>query len=43
MIKTHIDIFEHFNGERHSGFLENVSITFIKKVDPSDPKMRGNY
>ena len=25
-------IFEHFNGEGHTGFLENVSVTFIDKA-----------
>ena len=29
--RTH---FEHFNGDGYSGFLENVSITFIDKTDP---------
>ena len=36
-------IFEHFNSEGHSRFLENVSITFIDKTDPSDPEKRENY
>ena len=35
--------FEHFNGDGHSVFLENVSITFIDKTDPSDPEKRENY
>ena len=29
--------FEHFNEERIRGFLEDVSITFIDKRDPSEP------
>ena len=36
-------IFEHFNGDAQSGFLENVSITFIDKTDPSNPEKRENY
>ena len=35
-------IFEHFKGDDHSGFVENVSITFIDKTDPSNPEMREN-
>ena len=31
-------IFEHFNGAGHSGFLENVSITFSDKTYPSNPE-----
>ena len=27
-------IFEHFNGDNQSGFLENISVTFIDKTDP---------
>ena len=35
-------IFEHFNSPDHQRFLEDVSITFIDKIDPSDPeKTRG--
>ena len=30
--------FENFNVDGHSGFLENVSITFIDKIDHSDPR-----
>ena len=30
-------LFEHFNEEGHHGFLEDVSITFIDKTDPSEP------
>ena len=36
-------LFEHFNEEGHHGLLENVSITFIDKTDPSDPLKRENY
>ena len=36
-------LFEHFNEEGHHGFLEDVSITFIDKTDPSEPLKRGNY
>ena len=30
-------------GHPDSGFLENVSITFIDKTDPSNSKKRENY
>ena len=33
-------LFEHFNNERHQGFLEAVLITFIDKTDPSKPLKR---
>ena len=33
----------HFNGDSHSGFLENFSITLTDKTDPSDPEKRENY
>ena len=36
-------IFEHFNSPGHKGFLEDVSITFIDKTDPSDPEKREDY
>ena len=36
-------LFKHFNGEGHPGFLEDVSITFIYKTDPSEPLKRENY
>ena len=36
-------LFEHFNEEGHHGFLEDVSITFIDKTDPSEPLKRENY
>ena len=37
-----IHIFEHFNIDGLSGFLENVSITFIDKTGSSDPEKREN-
>ena len=36
-------IFEHFSSNDHTGFLEDVSITFIDKTDPSDPLKREDY
>ena len=36
-------IFEHFNSEGHTGFLENVSVTFIDKTDSQNPEKRENY
>ena len=36
-------IFEHFNSEGHTGFLENVSVTFIDKTDLQIPEKRENY
>ena len=36
-------IFEYFNGDGRSGFLENVSITSIDKNNPSNPEKRENY
>ena len=36
-------LFEHFKSEVHSGFLPNVSITLIDKIDGKDPKRRKNY
>ena len=36
-------LFEHFNEERHHGFLEDVSITLIDKIDPSEPLKREKY
>ena len=35
--------FEHFYGEWHHSFLEDVSITLIDKTDPSNPLQRENY
>ena len=37
------DIFEHFNSEGHTAFLENVSVTFIDKTDSQNPEKRENY
>ena len=34
---TQEHLFEHFKSEGHSGFLGNVSITFIDKTDGKDP------
>ena len=31
-------IFEHFNSEGHTDFLENVSVTFIDKTDSQNPE-----
>ena len=31
-------IFEHFNSEGHTGFLENVPVTFIDKTDSQSLK-----
>ena len=36
-------IFEHFNSEGHTGFLENVSATFIDKTDSQNSKKKENY
>ena len=36
-------IFEHFNSEGHTGFLENVSTAFIDKTDSQNPEKRENY
>ena len=36
-------LFEHFKREGHSGFLGNISITFIDETDGKDPKRRKNY
>ena len=36
-------IFEHFNSEGHTRFLENVSVTSIDKTDTQNPEKRGNY
>ena len=37
------NLFEHFNEEGHHGFLEDISITFIDKTDPSAPLKREKY
>ena len=36
-------IFEHCNEEGHNGFLEDASITFIDKTDPSEPLKKESY
>ena len=36
-------IFDHFNREGHTRFLENVSVTSIDKTDTQNPEKRGNY
>ena len=36
-------LFEHFSGDGHSNFLDDVSITFIDKTDPKDPNRREHY
>ena len=36
-------IFEHFNSERHTDFIEHVSVTFIDKNDQQNPEKRENY
>ena len=34
---------EHFNSEGSTGFLENVSVTFIDKTDLQNPEKREKY
>ena len=36
-------LFEHCNKEGHNGFLEDVSITFIDKTDPSQLLKKESY
>ena len=36
-------LFSHFSMAGHGGFLNEVSITFIDKTDPSDPLRRDDY
>ena len=36
-------LFSHFSMAGHDRFLNNVSITFIDKIDPSDPLRREDY
>ena len=33
-------LLEHFSGEVHSGFLDNVSVICIDKTDPEDHNKR---
>ena len=36
-------LFGHFSSPGRNGFLNDVSITFIDKTDPSDPLKREDY
>ena len=36
-------LFQHFSSPGHNGFLNDVSVTFIEKTDPSDPLKRENF
>ena len=36
-------LFSHFSMAGHNGFLNDVSITFIDKTDPTDPLRREDY
>ena len=36
-------LYEHFCDSEHSGFLNDVSITFIDKTDPTNPLQSENY
>ena len=36
----HQHFFEHFLSEGHSGFIDDLSITFIEKTIPKDPSKR---
>ena len=36
-------LFRHFSRPGHNGFLNDVSVTFIDKPDPSDPLKRENF
>ena len=36
-------LFRHFSSPGHNGFLNDVSVTFIDKTDPSDPLDCENY
>ena len=36
-------LFRHFSSPGRNGFLNDVSITFIDKTDPSDPLKREDY
>ena len=36
-------LFWHFSSAGHNGFLNDVSVTFIEKTDPSDPLKRENF
>ena len=34
---------DHFLSEDHDGLLNNVEITLIDKIDPSDPERREKF
>ena len=36
-------LFQHFLRPGHNGFLNDVSVTFIDKTDPSDPLKRESF
>ena len=36
-------LFEHFNSEGHNGFLHDVSVTLIDKIDAKNPIKRKHY
>ena len=36
-------LFRHFSSPDRNGFLNDASITFIDKKDPSDPLKREDY
>ena len=36
-------LFNYFYTSGHTGFLDDISITFIDKTDPSDPLKREDY
>ena len=36
-------LYENFYDSEHSGFLNDVSITFIDKTDPTNPLQREHY
>ena len=36
-------LFEHFQSPGHTGFVEDVYITFIDKTDPFIPTKREDY
>ena len=37
------NLFNHFCTSRHGAFLDDISITFIDKTDPSDLLKREDY
>ena len=36
-------LYRHFSSPGHRGFLNDVSVTLIDKIDGSDPKKREDY